>query len=206
MRRGPEGQLIILPWSPMHTAGTSLALVLQTQQQGQKWTKILQELPCLSLSIDISSLRKRGSIRFHVGFLSRAPLPFQIWETVVICIFEYVFPFTFLLMMLKKGVSIQRKMYLSLCTALVPGSSQAAAWNWLEKLLWLVLLLVFWGRKKLPAMITYWTQSIQSHKEKKCSQRFSSKTWNLPNVLLESAFSCMAIPCVPGTSVAWSWR
>lgn len=96
MRRGPKGQLIILPWSPMHSAGTSLALVLQTQQQGQKWTKILQELPCLSLSIDISSLRKRDSIRFHVGFLSRAPLPFWIWETgdlyLWIC-FSVHFPF-----------------------------------------------------------------------------------------------------------------
>lgn len=92
-------------------------------------------------------------------------------------------------------MSTQRKIYLSLHTALVSGSSQTAAWNWLEKLLWLVLLVVFWGKKKLPALRTDLTQGI------KCSQIFSSKTWKFPNVLLESAFSCMAIPCVPGTSV-----
>lgn len=40
--------------------------------------KMNKNLPCLSLSMDISSLGIGDSIRFHVGFLSRAPLPLKI--------------------------------------------------------------------------------------------------------------------------------
>lgn len=75
-------------------------------------------------------------------------------------------------------------------TALVSGSTQAAAWNWLEKLLCLVLLLVFWGRKKLPALIT---QSIQSHKEKNVPGDFSQKP--------ETFQMC----CLKVHSLAWSY-
>lgn len=192
MRRGPKGQLIVHPWSPMHTDGSSLALVLETQQQGQKLTKILQELPCLFLSIDISSLGKRASSStwdFSAGLLSHFRSE-RLWWFVSLNMF---FSFTFLLMMLKKGVSTQRKMYLSLHTALVSGSNQAAAWNWLEKLMWLVLLLVFWGRKKLPALITDFTQRLQSHKERNVPRGFPQKPRTFQ-------MGCLKVP-----SLAWPY-
>lgn len=62
-------------------------------------------------------------------------------------------------------------------------------------------------RKEKTAGTDNWFNSEHTMPSRnKCSQRFLSKTCNFPNVLLESAFSCMAIPCIPGTSVAWTWR
>lgn len=78
---------------------TLLALVLQTQQQGQKWTKMLWELPYLSLSpsINISQLGKAKTASgfmwdFSTGLSSHVRSE-KLWWFVSLNMFSVHFPF-----------------------------------------------------------------------------------------------------------------
>lgn len=112
MRRGPKGQLIVHLWSHLHTAGTNLALVLQTQQQGQKWTKMNKNAAGASLPVSPSIYQAWGKQRQHQasrGISQQGSSPITDLRDCGDLYLWICFQIIFLLMMLKKGVSTQRK-------------------------------------------------------------------------------------------------